>query len=147
MLKLRFSLIVFALVAAVPAVAQAAASQGLKAGYIATMFTGEVLPGQMDKFKELAAKVIAAETKEPGTLVYVWSLRPDLKTYDTVEVYEDSDALVAHGKHIVGEFGKELAQVRKPVSFVVFGSPSAQAKQALAGLHPVYETPIDGFVR
>jgi quinol monooxygenase YgiN len=147
MRKLRLSLIAFALVAAVPAAAQAPASQGLKAGYIATMFTGEVLPGQMDNFKELAAKIVAAAAKEPGTLVYVWSLRPNQKTYDTVEVYRDSDALMAHGKHIVAEFGKELAQVRKPVSFIVFGSPSAQAKQALAGLHPVYESPIDGFIR
>jgi hypothetical protein len=43
--------------------------------------------------------------------------------------------------------GKELGEVRKIVSFVVFGSPDAQAKEALAALNPVYESPIDGFIR
>jgi len=120
---------------------------GFKTGYVATLFTGEVLPGQLDNFKRLVTRLVAAVAEEPGTLVYEISLRPDQKTHDSLEVYRNSEAVVAHAKHVRAEFGKELGQVRKTVSFVVFGSPDAQAKEALAGLNPVYESPIDGFIR
>ena len=131
-----------------PARAQTPAPQhGLKTGYIAFVYTGEVLPGQMDNFKQVAAKVIAAVAQEPGTLMYEWSLRPDQKTFDVVELYQSSDAVVAHVKHVISEFGKELGQVQKGLQLVVHGSPDAQAKQVLAELNPVYETPIEGFIR
>jgi len=129
--------------------AQTSAPQhGLKAGYIAVMYTGEVLPGQMDNFKRLVTTLVAAvAAEEPGTLVYEISLQADQKTYDSIEVYQSSEALVAHGKHVRADFGKELGQVRKTVKLVVFGSPDQQAKEALAGLNPEYESPIDGFIR
>ena len=120
---------------------------GLKTGYVATVFTGEVLPGQLDNFKQLVTRLVAAVSEERGTLVYEISLRPDQKTYDSLEIYQNSEAVLAHGKHVRAEFGKELGEVRKIVSFVVFGSPDAQAKEALAALNPVYESPIDGFIR
>jgi quinol monooxygenase YgiN len=148
MRKLLFSLIALAPVA-LPADAQTPAPQHrLKPGYIATTYTGEVLPGQMENFKQLVTRLVAAvAAEEPGTLVYKVTLRPDQKTYDTIEVYQNSAAVVAHGKHVRAEFLKELVQVRKTVKFVVYGFPDAQAKEALAGLNPEYETPIDGFVR
>jgi quinol monooxygenase YgiN len=111
-------------------------------------YTGEILPGQMDNFKQVAAKVIAAvAAQEPGTLMYEWSLRADQKTFVAVELYQSSDAVIAHLKHVGSEFGKDLGQVQKEISLVVHGTPTDQAKQAMAGLNPVYETPIEGFVR
>jgi quinol monooxygenase YgiN len=101
----------------------------------------------MDNFRQVAARVIAAVAQEPGTLMYEWSLRPDQKTFDAVELYQNSDAAIAHVKHVLSEFGKDLGQVQKEIGLVVYGSPNEQAKQALAGLNPVYETPIDGFIR
>ena len=145
MRKLLLSLVPIAALAG-PVAAQQP-QQGLKTGYIIFHYAGEVLPGQMDNFKQVAAKVIAAVAEEPGTLMYEWSLRPDGKTFDAVELYKSSDAAIAHVKHVGGQFGKDLGQVQKEVSFVVFGNPSEEAKQAFAGLNPVYETPIEGFVR
>jgi quinol monooxygenase YgiN len=132
---------------AIPAAAQQP-QHGLKTGYIAFTYTGEVLPGQMDNFKQVAAKVIAGVAeKEPGTLMYEWSMRSDQKTFDAVELYQNSDAVMAHLKHVGSEFGKDLGQVQKELSLIVYGSPNEAAKQALAGLNPVYETPIVGFIR
>jgi len=131
---------------AIPADAQQP-QHGLKTGYIAFTYTGEVFPGQMDNFKQVAAKVIAAVAQEPGTMMYEWSLRPDQKTFDAVELYQNSDAVIAHVKHVGSEFGKDLGQVQKEMSLVVYGTPNEEAKQVLAGLNPVYETPIDGFIR
>ena len=125
-----------------------APQHGLKAGSIALVVTGEVLPGQMDNFRQLVPKLVAAVAEEPGTLVYEFSLQPDQKTYNVMEVYQNSDAAAAHGKHLAStDFLKELGQVRKITNVIVFGSPDAQVKERLARLDPVYTTHIDGFMR
>ena len=123
-------------VAAVSVSAQAQSPEkGLKTGYIIFHYTGEVLPGQMDKFKQVAAKVIAAVAQEPGTLMYEWTLRPDQKTFDATELYKNSDAVVAHVKHVIGDFGKELGEVQKGTGLVVHGSPNEEARKAAEGRH------------
>src|ERR1700756_5053555 len=106
MQKLLISLSALVLVAfQVHAQAPAPAPQhGLKAGSIALVVTGEVLPGQMDNFKQLVPKLVAAVADEPGTLVYEWSFHPDQKTYNVMEVYQNSDAVAAHLKHF-NEYG------------------------------------------
>jgi quinol monooxygenase YgiN len=148
MRKLLFSLSALVLVA-FPAHAQTPAPpHGLKAGYIALVVTGEVLPGQMDNFRQLVPKLVAAVAEEPGTLVYEWSFHPDQKTYNVMEVYQNSDALLAHLKHLTStDFLKELGQVRKTTGAIVFGQPDAQVKETLTRLDPVYTSHIDGFMR
>ena len=148
MQKLLISLSTLVLVV-FPVHAQTPAPQhGLKAGSIALVVTGEVLPGQMDNFRQLVPKLVAAVAEEPGTLVYEFSLQPDQKTYNVMEVYQNSDATAAHGKHLAStDFLKELAQVRKITNVIVFGSPDAQVKEGLARLDPVYTSHIDGFMR
>jgi len=149
MRKLLFSLSALVLVA-FPVRAQTPApapQHGLKAGSIALVVTGEVLPGQMDNFRKLVPRLVAAVAEEPGTLAYEWSFQPDEKTYNVMEVYQNSDALAAHLKHVSAEFLKELGQVRKTTKAIVFGLPDAQVKEALARLDPMYTSPIDGFIR
>jgi quinol monooxygenase YgiN len=145
MRKMVLSFLAFGALA-VPAYAQAP-QHGEKTGYIATTYTAEVLPGQMDKFKQLVPAIIAATAKEPGTLIYEWNMRADGKTFDVVELYQSSDAMIAHVNHVVPEFGKTLGEVQKTTSFVIYGSPSEAAKKAIAGFNPTYNTPIDGFTR
>jgi quinol monooxygenase YgiN len=120
---------------------------GLKTGYVAATYTGEVLPGQMDNFKQLVSKLVAATAQEPGTLMYEWTFRPDGKTFDVLELYQSSEAAAAHGKHVRSTFGRDLGQVQKAVRLVIYGSPDESVKQGAAQLKPVYETPIDGFTR
>ena len=149
MRKLLFSLSALVLVA-FPVRAQTPApapQHGLKAGSIALVVTGEVLPGQMDNFRKLVPRLVAAVAEEPGTLAYEWSFQPDEKTYNVMEVYQNSDALAAHLKHVGAEFLKELGQVRKTTKAIVFGLPDARVKEALARLDPMYTSPIDGFIR
>jgi len=149
MRKLLFSLSALVLVA-FPVRAQTPApapQHGLKAGSIALVVTGEVLPGQMDNFRKLVPRLVAAVAEEPGTLAYEWSFQPDEKTYNVMEVYQNSDALAARLKHVGAEFLKELGQVRKTTKAIVFGLPDAQVKEALARLDPMYTSPIDGFIR
>ncbi|MBV9758046.1 MAG: antibiotic biosynthesis monooxygenase [Alphaproteobacteria bacterium] len=131
---------------AVPIAAQSQ-TRGLANGNIAFTYTGEVLPGQEAAFKQLVQQVIAAVQQEPGTLTYEWNMRADGKTFDVLELYQDSAAVVAHVKDVVAKFGEGLGKTQKELKLVVFGTPNDEAKQTLAGLHPEYETPFAGFMR
>ena len=113
MQKLLISLSALVLVA-LPVRAQTPAPQhGLKAGYIALVVTGKVLPGQMDNFRQLVPRLVAAGGPRTTDICYEWSFRPDQDTYKVMEVYQNSDALTAHLKHVAADFLKELGQVRK----------------------------------
>ena len=118
----------------------------MKAGYVATLSSGEVLPEQMESFKERTKRVLAAVAEEPGTLMFEFSVQPDGKTVDLLEIYQNADAFVAHVKNMRAAFGQE-PQLRKPGKIIVFGSPNAEMKEILARRDPVYETYIDGFMR
>jgi len=74
-------------------------------------------------------------------------MRADGKTFDVVEMYQDSNAVVAHVKDVVAKFGGELGKTQKTLRLAVYGNPDAAAKKAIEGLHPVYETPLAGFIR
>jgi quinol monooxygenase YgiN len=144
--KLLFSLVALVL-AVFPADAQTTGPQrGFKAGYVATLSSGEVLPDQMDNFKKFTKRVLAAVAEEPGTLVFEFSVQPDGETVDLLEIYQNAEAFVAHVKHMRAEFGQEV-NPRKPGKIVVFGSPNAEMKEILARRDPVYESYIDGFMR
>jgi quinol monooxygenase YgiN len=123
MIRKLFFLLSALVLVAFPVHAQTPAPQhGLKAGYITLVVTAEVLPGQMDNFRQLVPRLVAAvAAEEPGTLVYEWSFYPDQKTYNLIEVYQNSDAVAAHAKHMAADFLKELGQVRKITNAIVFG--------------------------
>ena len=129
---------------AVPAAAQNASTH---AGYIVFLYTGEVLPGQESSFKELVSKVAATVEEEPGTIAYKWSMRPDGKTFDVVEIYQDSQAVQAHIKDVGGKYREDIGKNWKPVKMVVYGDPDPDTRKMLERLHPEYETPFAGFVR
>ena len=103
--KLLFSLIALVL-AAFPADAQTPSPQhGFKVGYVASLSSGEVLPEQMDDFKQRTKRVLAAVAEEPGTLIFEFSVQPDGKTVDLLEMYQNAEAFVAHIKHMRAVFG------------------------------------------
>jgi quinol monooxygenase YgiN len=133
----------------VPAAATHAQSpqRGISKGNIIFNYTCEVLPGQEEAFKQLMPKLIAAVQQEPGTMAYEWSMRSDGKTFDTVEIFQDSSAMVAHVKDVVTNYGGDLGKTQKGLRLAVFGNPDAEAKKAIEGFHPDYQTPAGGFMR
>jgi len=102
---------------------------------------------QMDKFKPLVQKVVAATEKEPGALQYEYNVGDDQKTVDVFERYIDSKAALSHQKESFGPFSKEFFTLAKPTRWVIYGTPSDEFKKANADSHPIYMTPFDGFVR
>jgi hypothetical protein len=42
-------------------------------------------------------------------------------------------------------FAKRFFEILKPTRVVVYGTPSVEVKDALAGVNPVYMGPLGGF--
>jgi quinol monooxygenase YgiN len=147
MLRTLFLSLLAAGAIALPAAAQTQAPQrDSHTDNIVFTYTGEVLPGQEEAFKQLVPKIVAAVEQEPGAIAYDWSMRPDGKTFDVVEIYRDSNAVLAHVKDL-GQFFGEFGKTQKTLKLVVYGNPDAEARKAIAGLHPEYEIPFAGFIR
>lgn len=91
--------------------------------------------------------VEATRENEPGTLNYEWSTSEDRKYCHIFERYTDSDAVMIHLSTFGEKFAERFLALLKPVRFTVYGSPSADVKEALAGLNPVYMKRVGGFSR
>ena len=102
---------------------------------------------QMDKFKLLVPKLVAATAKEPGALQFEFNVGDDQKTVDIFERYTDSKAALSHQRESFAPNSKEFFAVAKLIRWVIYGTPSDEFKKANADFHPIYMTPFDGFVR
>jgi quinol monooxygenase YgiN len=102
---------------------------------------------QMEKFKTLVPKLVAATEKEPGALQFEFHVGADRKTVDIFERYADSKAALFHQTASFAPFSKEFFAVAKLTRWVIYGMPSDEFKKANADSHPIYMTPFDGFIR
>ena len=109
------------------------------------MFT--VTVDQMDKFKPLVPKLVAATAKEPGALQFEFNIGDDQKTVDIFERYADSKAALFHQTASFAPHSEEFFAVAKLTRWVIYGTPSDEFKKANADFHPIYMTTSDGFVR
>jgi len=102
---------------------------------------------QMDRFTPLIPKLVAATEKEPGALQFECHIGDDGKTVDFFERYTDSKAVLLHQAESFGPFAEAFFAVAKLTRWVIYGAPSDEFKKANADFHPIYMTPLDGFVR
>ena len=109
--------------------------------------TFSIPPGKMDNFKQVVSKLVADTKKEPGTLQYEYTANDEQNTVDILERYRDSNAVVAHVTQTFPRYAKEFLENAKVGRFLVYGSPSDEAKKALKDFNPIYFTPFDGFTR
>jgi len=106
----------------------------------------EILPGKLEAFRAIAQELIANAKTEPETIDYEWHLSPDQKTCHIFERYASSEALVKHGQGF-GAYAERFFGSCKPTRLSVYGEASAEAKAAIAELHPVYFSTLGGFSR
>jgi quinol monooxygenase YgiN len=108
----------------------------------------QVQVGREHDFQALMAEMVSAtQANEPGTVNYEWSTSPDAKLCHIYERYVDSAAVMIHLTTFGQRFADRFLKVLKPVRFVVYGSPSQEVKDALAGFNPTYMQPVRGFSR
>lgn len=105
-------------------------------------------PGRFEDLKALmAAMVEATQRNEVGALNYEWAISDDGQVCHLYERYQDSAAAMTHLESFGANFAARFMEVVTPTRLVVCGTPSAQVKDALAGLSPVYMAPFGGFKR
>jgi len=100
----------------------------------------------MDKFKPIVEKLVADTEKEPGAIMYVYTVGPDNKRVDIIERYRDSAAALFHLRKTFGPYQKDFMAAAKPVGFVIYGAPNDDLKSALADFQPTYKKAITGFL-
>jgi hypothetical protein len=78
---------------------------------------------------------------------YEWTISDDHQVCHAHERYRDSAAVMTHLESFGANFAVRLMAAVTPARLVVYGTPSPQVKDALAGLSPVYMAPLGGFRR
>lgn len=104
--------------------------------------------GELDNFKALMNEMVeATQANEPNTTNYEWFISDDDQTCHMCERYADSAAMMTHLAAFGENFVDRLLAAVAPTRLVVYGNPSAEVREALAGFGPVYMAQIGGFAR
>jgi quinol monooxygenase YgiN len=108
----------------------------------------QVRDGRENDFRSLMTEMVSAtQANEPDTLSYEWSTSADGKQCHIYERYADSTAVMTHLATFDEKYAGRFLEVVQPLRVVVYGSPSAAVKAALADLSPLYFEPAAGFSR
>jgi quinol monooxygenase YgiN len=106
-----------------------------------------VKPGQLDTFKELMDEMVAGTSTEPGTLNYEWYISDDESTIHLFEKYATSEAMITHVSGFLEKWAGRFMESVDPTRFIVYGDPSAEARDLLAAWRGRYLAPWGGFAR
>lgn len=90
--------------------------------------------------------VSAVEANEQATTHYEWNISDDGATVITHERFADTDAALAH----IGGFGPFAERFMAALTvnkMTVYGAPSDELKEAIAGFSPTFMSEIGGFAR
>lgn len=101
--------------------------------------------GKQNELKTLATKLIKVAQNEPGTLSYHWSFSADESVCHIIEQYADSQAALDHLATLNATSAEELLSLGDPTGLAVYGSPTDELKEALAGFGPVFYDYYEGF--
>ena len=91
--------------------------------------------------------VAGTKNDEPGALNYEWFISEDKKTCHIYERYQDSDVVMTHLGNFGEKYGERFLAALEPIRFQVYGEPSAEVVEALAGFGAVHLKPLGGFTR
>ena len=108
----------------------------------------EIQAGASENFEELMQEMVAStQVNELGTIGYEWSTNVDGTICHLHERYKDSAAVMTHLVSFGEKFAERFMKVCAPTRLVVYGSPSEEAKSALAAFNPSYMASGGGFTR
>ena len=104
--------------------------------------------GQIDNFKSLVKEMVdATQSNEPDALNYEWFISADGKSGQIYERYADSAATMTHLGAFGAKFAERFLAAVEPTSFIVYGKPNDEVKEALSGFSPAYMEALGGFAR
>jgi len=104
----------------------------------------KIKPGNLEAFKAIIPKMIAEVMEnDPGTLVYEWFLNEELMECVVWEVYENSEAVLAHTGN-VGGLLDQLSELSEP-TIEIYGAPNKDLLEAAEGLGIKIYPFVDGI--
>ena len=106
-----------------------------------------VTPGRFEDLKTLVPELLEANRNKVGFLTYAVAISDDRQACHIYERFEDSAAIMNHMQSFGPKFSERFFEILKPTRFVIYGTPSAEVKDAVAPFNPVYMTPLSGFRR
>ena len=104
-----------------------------------------VSPGRFEDLETLAAELREANQNKEGFLTYGVSISDDRQICHIYERFQDSAAIISHMQSFGPKFSERFFEILKPTRFVIYGTPSAEVKDAVAPFNPVYMTPLADF--
>jgi quinol monooxygenase YgiN len=113
---------------------------------VSSLFTLSLKPEDFPAFKALVSEIVAATEKEPGTLIYEYSVSTDRTVAHILERYR-SDAVVSHVDITFAPFAERFLSLVKITGLVVYGSPDAEVRKRLDPFGAVYMQSFGGFCR
>ena len=116
-------------------------------GYIVTDFQLSIKEGKLDDFKAIVSTMVEiTNLNEPNTLVYEYHINEDGTECHLLETFKDSDAFMVHLGN-VGHLFDTLFESATMTRAKIYGSPSAELKQALEPLGVEYFLHLNGVER
>ena len=106
-----------------------------------------VKDGALGPFKALMKEMVAGTSEEMSSLGYEWYISHDEGTVHIFEKYADSDAMINHVNGFLAKWAGRFLECVDVTRFVVYGDPSAAARELLDGFGPIYLGPWGGFSR
>ncbi|WP_313515704.1 hypothetical protein [Pseudomonas sp.] len=113
---------------------------------ISCLFSLAIKTEDFPTFKALIAEVVAETRKEPGTLVYEYSVNEEHDSAHILERY-NADAVVSHMDTTFAPFAERFLALCSITGLTVYGTPNAEIRKRLDPFGAVYMTPFDGFSR
>jgi hypothetical protein len=114
--------------------------------YITNVFHMTVEPEDLEAFKSLIAEIIALAEKEPGTLIYEYSLGEDGRSVHIVERYL-TEGVLPHVEETFGPYAERFLKLAKINTLYVYGTPPADLKAKLESFGAIFMAPLAGFAR
>jgi quinol monooxygenase YgiN len=103
-------------------------------------------PVNFEAFKTLIAKIVAATSKEPGTLTYEYVVNAEKNAVHIIERYLTA-GLLPHVNETFSPFAEEFLSLVTIDRLFVYGETTPEIREILDGFGAIYFTPFDGFTR
>lgn len=103
--------------------------------------------GANDDFRSLMDEMVESARNEPGTTNYEWFIDDSESSFHVYERYADSGAAMTHIGNFGAKFAERFMSLVEITEMTVYGEPSDDVRQALAGLGSNFYGILGGFSR
>lgn len=113
---------------------------------VAWLLEVSIKAGREQDFNALMGEMVASVDAEPGTVGYEWTIGEDAKTVHILEQFVDSASALIHLQGF-GNYAARFVDMLDVTRLSVYGDPSGDVREGLAGFGPTFLKVTGGFTR